>query len=1024
MAGAFCSCPNGTGERTIQMPAKRRLSIFALWILGGAALAGIPRAEAGDPPGEIPGLRHFEVQRLTRPAVASDSTVLFLTIDGQPRTLRLYRQSLRSPDFQVLVQGADGVLREFRGVEPATYRGSLDGVPEAHVAASFLPDGLHARIEIAEDDIWNIQPLSSVAAASDDPDAHVVFHRNNVLPVEHGCEAVAGEDPGAGHAASTDSGSTAGVGVTVVDIAFDADFEFFKANGNSVAATVNDIEAVMNQVALIYENQFNLTFEITTIVIRTAEPDPYTSTNNQTLLNEFRNEWNMNRTHVHRDIAHLMTGKNVDGNVIGTAFTGTMCQVCGSAQGYGFSESRFTPLMVQRACLTAHELGHNFGAVHCDGDADCYVMCSMIGSCGGSCTQFGSRSKLSINNGIQNAACFSELSPPAELPFCETFESGIDPARWSYNAIASISSGGLNPPSGFSSLLLDTCCTGCSTAPDEIRSNYIRLGGSSQATLSYFTQHAGGAGTAGSQLIIEFWNLAGDWIELNRITSNGTTQSTFTLWQHALPPDALHDAFRVRFRQGGLASQANWYLDNVSITNVNLDSPVLYVRADAPGGDGSSWSTAFQDLQAALSAAACSQGVVKEVWVAAGTYRPDRGTGDRNASFLLLNGVEIYGGFRGTEKVREERRPDQNVTILSGEIGSLSTIADNSYHVVVATGADPSAVLDGFTIIRGNANGTTPNHGGGGLYNAAGSPTLRNLTFRDNNAVNGGAIYDIAGTATLIGCRFVNNSATNWGGAMYNTSGSTPLLNRCLFVGNFASQAGGAVFNSSSAANFYNSVFSGNIGGTGGAIQNSGSSAHLQNCTFSRNGAIAFGGGMFNNSSFATVINSVFWGNYDVGGINEASQFRGFGPTIDFSCVQGWTGGFGGTGNSGTDPRFVDSDGSDNIVGTVDDDLRLRSDSPAINMGDPSYLFAHGERDFDGHARVLCGRIDSGAFEFGIGDHDCSRVLNASDAAFDECLTGPGLGPYAAGCEALDFNGDGDVDLDDMAAFWRLTLTP
>ena len=46
------------------------------------------------------------------------------------------------------------------------------------------------------------------------------------------------------------------------------------------------------------------------------------------------------------------------------------------------------------------------------------------------------------------------------------------------------------------------------------------------------------------------------------------------------------------------------------------------------GGDGISWDTAYTDLQDALDDAAMPGGTVDEVWISAGTYRPDRGTGD------------------------------------------------------------------------------------------------------------------------------------------------------------------------------------------------------------------------------------------------------------------------------------------------------------------------------------------------------------------------------------------------------------
>ena len=72
----------------------------------------------------------------------------------------------------------------------------------------------------------------------------------------------------------------------------------------------------------------------------------------------------------------------------------------------------------------------------------------------------------------------------------------------------------------------------------------------------------------------------------------------------------------------------------------------------------------------------------------------------------------------------------------------------------------------------------------------------------------------------------------------------------------------------------------------------------------------------------------------------------------------------------------------------------------------------------DGHSRVLCERVDIGAYEFGIGDYNCDRDVSLDDFGdWNDCFTGPGGGPYPAGCEALDFDADEDVDLRDFAGF-------
>jgi predicted outer membrane repeat protein len=202
-----------------------------------------------------------------------------------------------------------------------------------------------------------------------------------------------------------------------------------------------------------------------------------------------------------------------------------------------------------------------------------------------------------------------------------------------------------------------------------------------------------------------------------------------------------------------------------------------------------------------------------------GIYHPTTGT-DQNASFQLKNGVAIYGGFLGTETALDQREPGVNRTTLSGEIGSATTF-DNSYHVVIASGTDTSAVLDGVTINAGNATGAAPNsRAGGGMVIANGSPTLSNVTFSNNSASNnGGGLYCSVGSPELNSVTFIGNTAGSSGGGMFIISGS-PVLKNVTFTGNTATDGGGALYNWQSNPVLKNVTFSGNSAPTGGAIYN------------------------------------------------------------------------------------------------------------------------------------------------------------------------------------------------------------
>ena len=293
------------------------------------------------------------------------------------------------------------------------------------------------------------------------------------------------------------------------------------------------------------------------------------------------------------------------------------------------------------------------------------------------------------------------------------------------------------------------------------------------------------------------------------------------------------------------------------------EGAVLFVDAGAGGAnDGTSWADAYTDLQTALTTAADGD----EIWVAAGIYRPT-GDVDRSQSFILRNSIALYGGFSGTEILREQRNWTINETVLSGNIGAPDTNADNSYHVLIGSGTRRTAVLDGFTIGGGNADGAGSDRYGGGMFNDGGSPTINNCIFHGNNAAFlGGGIYNLfpEGSPTITGCTFSENTAEA-GGGILNDRGSSPILRTCVFSHNSAVFGGGAIFNSEDCSTLVtNSTFSNNTARDGGSIvNNTGHSARITitNSTFLSNSATAKGGALLNVLSDPAVTNCTFTGN-------------------------------------------------------------------------------------------------------------------------------------------------------------------
>lgn len=235
--------------------------------------------------------------------------------------------------------------------------------------------------------------------------------------------------------------------------------------------------------------------------------------------------------------------------------------------------------------------------------------------------------------------------------------------------------------------------------------------------------------------------------------------------------------------------------------------------------DGSSWSNAYPELQDALLMA----GAGDTIWVAKGTYYA--GQSDSSTSFIMADGLQMYGGFDGIETHLDQRNPDLFPSILSGDMGQddlsspLDTITDmvgtNSLHVVFAAPGSQETVLDGFTLTAGSATGALEQGYGGGLmsFTSLGDTvrmTIRNCVFRGNQSSRGGGvgIRGIQGKMIQLevyDSRFVNNHAIttpNWPaeGAAIECFMNLPkaLMNnryvRCAFEGNSSALNGGSVF--------------------------------------------------------------------------------------------------------------------------------------------------------------------------------------------------------------------------------------
>ena len=380
-----------------------RLSLASAFTL--VALASSPSSQGVLGKSELLArtrVSHGDVQSLAVPDVSRESFQLRVALDGREETLSLYPHSLRAPSYQLLVQGEDGVVRPGPETVETTYRGTVVGYPESRVSASVRDGQIHATLTLTDEEPeMGIQPVSRLDASAP-REQHLVYSSRDNLGGEETCGV---DTTFAQHPEAVDLDPQAVTfDLKLCQIACDADVEFYNWSGGTVEDTEAEIESVLNGVDNIYADEAEIIYTITAILVRTSEPDPYTSTGANSLLNQFESQWLSSHQGIQRDIAHLFTGKEINGTTIGIAnFNG----ICSTFNGFGLSQSSYTPNLTNRRALTAHELGHNWNAQHCDGQSDCAIMCSSLGGCIGNVKTFGAFPTAQILNKKNSSNCLS-----------------------------------------------------------------------------------------------------------------------------------------------------------------------------------------------------------------------------------------------------------------------------------------------------------------------------------------------------------------------------------------------------------------------------------------------------------------------------------------------------------------------------------------------------------------------------------------------------------------------------------------
>eukprot|EP00484_Ammonia_sp_Unknown_P013894 CAMPEP_0197072120 /NCGR_PEP_ID=MMETSP1384-20130603/209934_1 /TAXON_ID=29189 /ORGANISM="Ammonia sp." /LENGTH=1656 /DNA_ID=CAMNT_0042510935 /DNA_START=66 /DNA_END=5037 /DNA_ORIENTATION=- len=292
---------------------------------------------------------------------------------------------------------------------------------------------------------------------------------------------------------------------------------------------------------------------------------------------------------------------------------------------------------------------------------------------------------------------------------------------------------------------------------------------------------------------------------------------------------------------------------------------ICYVMPAINGtSDGTSWATAYVDLQDCIDSLATSLGG-GEIWVAAGTYVPSSvplwkvnigDTQPKYRSFSLEKNIRLFGGFSGTETSRYERDFAANPTYLSCAqprsvycyqilMAADNTIVDGFVFTDAGFGVSARRRLKNSISVEEVLSSTSSLPGAGIFSNSTNihvansiflqlftntkgagvycigldgngdikSPSFVNVAFLGNRAnIRGGAISaDANCNFECTHCTFDSNSCAKKGGAIYLDFDSDPVFYYTSFSNNVAIEAGGAIAtDGQSKVTMYDPTFDGN----------------------------------------------------------------------------------------------------------------------------------------------------------------------------------------------------------------------
>ena len=316
-----------------------------------------------------PVLSRYEVIRMAPGAIEQQVRTtgeLRLRFRETDLYFNLEPHDMRAPNYRAVETGPGGVRRTLPPQTVHTFKGKLVGREDTQGRFNLTGGGVEGVVYAPEGWVY-VEPLQNYLPSAP-AGALVVYGQEDI---KSGEDLQCGESlpqrlqRGVNRVAVQSEATIPTNYKYIVDVATEADYEYVQALGGSKNAN-REIEGILNQVDGVYQSELSLQLRIVFQHAWATEENPYAEVEEAhlELWSKFRDYWEATfAAELNYDLAHLWTGKKIDG-VIGLAGGDVCANTFGPDRGYAFTVHLTHPPV--KYTITAHEIGHNFGAIHPD----------------------------------------------------------------------------------------------------------------------------------------------------------------------------------------------------------------------------------------------------------------------------------------------------------------------------------------------------------------------------------------------------------------------------------------------------------------------------------------------------------------------------------------------------------------------------------------------------------------------------------------------------------------------------------